>query len=325
MTGAVLDVRELNVTYGKRDTPVYAVRGVTFALRERETFGIVGESGSGKTTVVRAIIGLLGARAATVTGEVSLDGRNVLELPERAMRKVRGRQVAMIFQDPMTALNPVLRIDEQIGEALGGGFRANRSAARKKAVELLEMVGVPAADRRVRQYPHEFSGGMRQRVLIAIALAAGPRVLLADEPTTALDVTTQAQILLLLRKLQAEVGMSVVLVSHNLAVIAAMCDRVAVMYGGEIVEAGSVVDVLSQPRHPYTVGLVRSLPALQPESRFLQAIPGGPPSLVDAQTVCAFAPRCALAEAECREWETSLLPAGEGRVSRCRRHSEVRL
>lgn len=325
MTGALLDVRDLSVTYRSGDKPVYAARGVTFALGERETFGIVGESGSGKTTVVRAIIGLLAARSAEVAGQVCLDGRNVLELPERQMRKVRGGQVAMIFQDPMTALNPVLRIDEQIGEALRGGSRARRGAVRQKAVELLEMVGVPGADRRVRQYPHEFSGGMRQRVLIAIALAGGPRVLLADEPTTALDVTTQAQILLLLRKLQAEVGMSVVLVSHNLAVIAAMCDRVAVMYGGKIVESGAVADVLSRPRHPYTVGLVRSLPALQPESRFLQAIPGGPPSLAEAGNVCAFAPRCHLAEQECRSWETILLPAGQGQVSRCRRHSEVEL
>jgi oligopeptide transport system ATP-binding protein len=329
MSGALMDVRELSVTYPGYGDEVRAAHQVSFQLGERETLGIVGESGSGKTTVVRSLIHLLPGSKARVTGTVEFEGRNLVDLSERQMRRIRGREIAMIFQDPMSALNPVLRIGEQIEEALRAQSGLGRVKRRKRAVELLELVGVPAPDRRLRQYPHEFSGGMRQRVLIAIALAGNPKVLLADEPTTALDVTTQAQILALLRQLQRELGMSVILVTHNLAVVAEMCERVAVMYAGEIVESGTTEELLHRPRHPYTAGLVASLPAMQPGSRYLSVVPGGPPSLAETDATCSFRPRCGLAQPECVGWETELLSISDrnnghdGQLSRCLRHEQV--
>jgi oligopeptide/dipeptide ABC transporter ATP-binding protein len=323
MSETVLSVRDLSVTYAGSDGPVRAARDVSFTVQRGETLGIVGESGCGKTTVVRSLIGLLPSKGVTVSGEIGYGGRNLARLSERELRSVRGREISMIFQDPMSALNPVLRVGEQIEESRRAQSGLGRRARTRRAVELLELVGVPAAAARLRQHPHEFSGGMRQRVLIAIALASGPKVLLADEPTTALDVTTQAQILALLQHLQAELGMAVVLVTHNLGIVAEMCERVAVMYAGEVVETGATEDLLVRPRHPYTAGLVASLPSMQPGSRYLQVVPGGPPSLAQTDATCAFAPRCTLAEPECERWTTELLDAGPGAQSRCRRHPEL--
>jgi peptide/nickel transport system ATP-binding protein len=323
VTDALLEVRDLSVSYPGAQGEVRAAHRVSLELRERETLAIVGESGCGKTTVVRALMHLLPGLGPRVTGEVRFGGRDLVGLSERQMRRVRGREMAMIFQDPMSALNPVLRIGEQIEEGLRAQGDLARSARRRRAIELLELVGVPAAERRLRQYPHEFSGGMRQRVLIAIALAGNPKVLLADEPTTALDVTTQAQILALLRRLQQELGMSVILVTHNLGLVAEMCERVAVMYAGEVVESGTTEEILTRPRHPYTAGLVASLPAMQPGSRYLRVVPGGPPSLAETDATCSFRARCALAQPECGAWETELLTAADGQLSRCRRYDQV--
>jgi peptide/nickel transport system ATP-binding protein len=317
----VLAVRDLQVRYEGTRT-VHAVNGVSFAVGAGEIFGLVGESGCGKSATLRAMIGLL-PKSAHVAGEVRFHGDDLLAMRERELRAVRGAGISMIFQDPMTYLNPVLKVGEQLTETLSRHTDLDRRARRARAVQLLRQVGIASPERRVRQYPHEFSGGMRQRVLIAIALACGSKVLLADEPTTALDVTIQDQILRLLRELRAELGMSIVLVSHDLGVIVQTCDRVAVMYGGQVVESAPVRELLRAPRHPYTVGLVESLPRPANPSRFLKPIGGSPPSLREAPRTCVFEPRCPLAEEACREWETELLDVGPAHASRCRRHNAV--
>jgi oligopeptide/dipeptide ABC transporter ATP-binding protein len=318
---AVLEVRDLRVRYDGSRT-VHAVNGVSFDVRAGEIFGLVGESGCGKSATLRAMIGLVPA-SARVTGEVRFDGADLVAMRERELRAVRGAGISMIFQDPMTYLNPVLKVGEQLTETLRRHTDLDRAQRRARAAELLRQVGIASPERRLRQYPHEFSGGMRQRVLIAIALACGAKLLLADEPTTALDVTIQDQILRLLRELRAELGMSLVLVSHDLGVIVQTCDRVAVMYGGQLVETAPVRELLRAPRHPYTVGLVESLPRAANPSRFLKPIAGAPPSLREAPRTCVFAPRCPLAEEACLEWDTELLDVGPGHAARCRRHAVV--
>jgi oligopeptide/dipeptide ABC transporter ATP-binding protein len=319
--GAVLAVRDLAVRYEGART-VHAVNGVSFDVGGGEIFGLVGESGCGKSATLRAMIGLL-PKSAQVTGEVRFHGDDLVAMRERELRTIRGAGISMIFQDPMTYLNPVLKVGEQLTETLRRHTGLDRRQRQARAVELLRQVGIASAERRLRQYPHEFSGGMRQRVLIAIALACGSKVLLADEPTTALDVTIQDQILRLLRELRAELGMSIVLVSHDLGVIVQTCDRVAVMYGGQLVETAPVRELLRAPKHPYTVGLVESLPRPANPSRFLKPIAGAPPSLREAPRTCVFAPRCPLAEEACRTWDTVLLDVGPAHAARCRRHSAV--
>jgi oligopeptide/dipeptide ABC transporter ATP-binding protein len=319
--GAVLAVRDLAVRYEGART-VHAVNGVSFDVGGGEIFGLVGESGCGKSATLRAMIGLL-PKSAQVTGEVRFHGDDLVAMRERELRTIRGAGISMIFQDPMTYLNPVLKVGEQLTETLRRHTGLDRRQRRARAVELLGQVGIASAERRLRQYPHEFSGGMRQRVLIAIALACGSKVLLADEPTTALDVTIQDQILRLLRELRVELGMSIVLVSHDLGVIVQTCDRVAVMYGGQLVETAPVRELLRAPKHPYTVGLVESLPRPANPSRFLKPIAGAPPSLREAPRTCVFAPRCPLAEEACRTWDTALLDVGPAHAARCRRHSAV--
>jgi oligopeptide/dipeptide ABC transporter ATP-binding protein len=319
--GAVLAVRDLAVRYEGART-VHAVNGVSFDVGGGEIFGLVGESGCGKSATLRAMIGLL-PKSAQVTGEVRFHGDDLVAMRERELRTIRGAGISMIFQDPMTYLNPVLKVGEQLTETLRRHTGLDRRQRQARAVELLRQVGIASAERRLRQYPHEFSGGMRQRVLIAIALACGSKVLLADEPTTALDVTIQDQILRLLRELRAELGMSIVLVSHDLGVIVQTCDRVAVMYGGQLVETAPVRELLRAPKHPYTVGLVESLPRPANPSRFLKPIAGAPPSLREAPRTCVFAPRCPLAEEACRTWDTALLDVGPAHAARCRRHSAV--
>ena len=323
----ILEVEGLYTYIANEDGVVRAVDGVSFSLRQGEILGVVGESGSGKSVMCRTLAGLMPSPPARSIGEVryaGYPGRNLLELRPSEQQRLRGAHVSMIFQDPMSALNPVMRVGDQIEEAVGAHSRLSGRARRKRAIELLDRVGIPAPARRLRAYPHEFSGGMRQRVLIASAVASQPRILLADEPTTALDVIIQDQILSLLLELQRDFGMSMILVSHDLGVIAEMCDRIAVMYGGQIVELTDARTLLTEPCHPYTISLLRSLPDAERKTRYLLSIPGTPPRLVDIEPGCRFANRCPLATAECRTWETELLAVGSEHLVRCRRHDEAR-
>jgi oligopeptide/dipeptide ABC transporter ATP-binding protein len=325
---AILEVEDLYTYIAVEGGVVRAVDGVSFSLREGEILGLVGESGSGKSVTCRTIAGLMPSPPAWSIGEVryaGYPGRNLLRLRPVEQQRLRGAHISMIFQDPMSALNPVMRVGDQIEEAVAAHARLGPRERRRRAVELMERVGIPAAARRMRSYPHEFSGGLRQRVLIAAALASHPRILLADEPTTALDVIIQDQILSLLLELQRDFGMSMILVSHDLGVIAEMCDRTAVMYGGQIVELADARTLLTEPRHPYTISLLRSLPDAERKTRYLLSIPGTPPRLVDIDPGCRFAPRCPLAEIECRTWDTELLSVGSGEhLVRCRRHHDAR-
>ena len=311
---AELAVQGLRVAFLRRGTE--AVRGVSLAIAPGEALGLVGESGSGKSLTARAILGLL-PRGATVAGRIALDGQSLLELPAAAMQRLRGSRIAMIFQDPMSSLNPVLRVGEAIAQVARAHDRGAAGTATRRAVELMERVGIRDAAARARDYPHQFSGGMRQRIMIAMALAARPALLLADEPTTALDVIVQLGILQLLDQLRREEGMSLLLVSHDLGVVAGVCDRVAVMYAGEIVETGPTADVLFGPRMPYTVGLVASVPREGQRGR-LVAIPGAPPVPGRLAPGCQFAPRCPLAAADCRGEPVDPVAIGDGHWARCR-------
>jgi len=324
----ILEVEGLYTYIATGDGVVRAVDGVSFSLRSGEILGLVGESGSGKSVTCRTIAGLMPSPPAQSVGEVryaGYPGHNLLGLRASEQQRLRGAHVSMVFQDPMSALNPVMRVGDQIEEAVGAHARLGARDRRRRAIELLHRVGIPAPARRLRDYPHEFSGGMRQRVLIAVAIASNPRILLADEPTTALDVIIQDQILSLLLELQRDSGMSMILVSNDLGVIAEMCDRIAVMYGGQIVELADSRALLTEPRHPYTISLLRSLPDATRKTRYLQSIPGTPPRLVDIEPGCRFATRCPLATPECATWETELLTApGGAHLVRCRRHDDAR-
>lgn len=311
----ILEVGDLSVHYRTGRGTVRAVDGISFALKRGEVFGLVGESGCGKSAALRALIGLL-PRGTHVEGTIEYEQLG-LAMSERQLRAIRGRGVSMISQDPMTALNPVLRVREQIDEALSRHSKLDRAARRGRAIELMRLVGIPAPERRLSEYPHQFSGGMRQRILIAIALACEPRVLLADEPTTALDVTVQDQILQLLRGLQRRLGMSMILVSHDLGVIAQMCDRVAVMYAGQIVEHGPTDHVIRAPRHPYTQALLASVLEMDREEQELPSIPGLPPVVSLPWPTCRFYDRCALRQEACRTWITELLPVSAVHFKRC--------
>jgi oligopeptide transport system ATP-binding protein len=292
---ALLSVRDLVVRFRTHEGTVHAVNGVSFDLEEGETLGLVGESGCGKSVTNLAIIRLLPKPAGRIEGgQVLFDGQNLTGLREGELREIRGREIAMIFQDPMTSLNPVLTIEEQMVETIRAHRAISTDQARQRAVELLEMVGIPHPETRLRNYPHQFSGGMRQRVMIAMALALEPKLLIADEPTTALDVTIQAQVLELLRALTADTGTALILITHDLGVVAGMTQRVNVMYAGYIVETASTAEVFANPHHPYTVGLLHSIPRLdeeQPEE--LVPIEGSPPDQRRAPVGCPFAPRCA--------------------------------
>jgi len=290
----VLEVRDLRVEFRSRGKRVRAVNGVSFHLDDGETLGLVGESGCGKSVTALSIMRLIPRPPGRIVeGEAEFEGRDLLALSDDEIRRVRGNSIAMVFQDPMTSLNPVLSVGRQIGEALRVHRAMGRLAARKRTIELLEQVGIPSARQRVDDYPHQFSGGMRQRVMIAMALSCEPRVLIADEPTTALDVTIQAQILELLKRLQGELGMAMILITHDLGVMAGVADRVCVMYAGYIVESAAVDEAFKLPRHPYTLGLHRSLPNLVrgPRQR-LVPIEGLPPDLANPQPGCPFQPRC---------------------------------
>ncbi|HEV2281255.1 MAG TPA: ABC transporter ATP-binding protein [bacterium] len=314
-----LRVEALTVAFRGGGHPV--VRGVSFDIGPGEAFGLVGESGSGKSLTCRAILRLL-PRGATGGGRVTYGARSLLELDDAEMQALRGSTIAMIFQDPMTALNPVLRVGDAIAQVVASHERLGARAARRRALEMMERVGIRDAARRAAAYPHEFSGGMRQRIHIAMALAARPTLLLADEPTTALDVIVQAEILRLLDGLRREQGMSLLLVSHDFRVVAGLCDRVGVMYAGELVEIGPTPTVLHRPEHPYTVGLLNSLPEAVSGER-LRAIPGAPPDPEHLPQGCAFAPRCPLAVQACGAAPIPLSQTSTGHLSRCVRIDRV--
>ncbi len=291
MSDNILEVRHLRVSFKTFSGMVQAVRDVSFTLGRGETLALVGESGCGKSATCRTIMRLLAKNAQIEGGEVLFEGENLLTKSAREMREIRGAKIAMIFQDPMTALDPTMTIGRQIAETITLHRKVSRAQAKARAIELLGLVGIEEPERRYRQYPHEFSGGQRQRIVIAIALAADPTVLIADEPTTALDVTMQAQILDLLRDIQKRTGASIIFITHDLGVVANMADRVAVMYAGRIIETGTADEVFYDPRHPYTWGLLASMPTLSTDSPTLYAIPGTPPTLIDPAPGDAFAPR----------------------------------
>jgi oligopeptide transport system ATP-binding protein len=291
----LLSIHDLVVRFRTHDGTVYAVNGVSFDLDEGETLGLVGESGCGKSVTNLAVMRLLPKPAGKIEGgEVIFEGQDLLSLDESEMRDLRGKEIAMIFQDPMTSLNPVLTIEEQMVETIRAHRRVSKSAARARTLELLRTVGIPQPEARLRSFPHQFSGGMRQRVMIAMALALEPKLLIADEPTTALDVTIQAQVLDLLKRLAAEQGTAVILITHDLGVVAGMTKRVNVMYAGFVVESATTADLFARPRHPYTVGLLHSMPRLDAQpGEPLIPIEGVPPDLRQAPVGCPFAPRCA--------------------------------
>ncbi|CAA9240717.1 MAG: Oligopeptide transport ATP-binding protein OppD [uncultured Corynebacteriales bacterium] len=324
-TDAVLSVDDLNVRFPTEDGVVHAVRGVSFDLRPGEVLGIVGESGSGKSVTSLAIMGLLPG-SAQLTGSVKFRGRELLGLNDRQMSVVRGKSVAMVFQDPMTSLDPVYKIGVQIAETVRQHDKnLSRQAAKARAVDLLKLVGIPNAADRVDSYPHEFSGGMRQRVVIAIAIANQPEVIIADEPTTALDVTVQAQVLEVLKTAQDETGAATVLITHDLGVVAGMVDRVLVMYAGRAVEKGTVEDVFYRARMPYSIGLLGSMPRIDAgERQRLTPIKGSPPSLINPPPGCPFGPRCPLHYAQCDVAEPDLRQVdGAGHVAACIRVDEI--
>jgi oligopeptide/dipeptide ABC transporter ATP-binding protein len=294
----ILQIKDLTVEFSTEDGVVHAVSHVSYDLHSGEVLGIVGESGSGKSVSMLSVLGLIPMPPGRITsGEALFKGQDLVKMKKSKLRELRGGQMAMIFQDPMTSLNPVLTIGDQISEALlAHNEGMNADGARKRTVELLELVGVPYAERRVEQYPHEFSGGMRQRAMIAMAIANDPSVLVADEPTTALDVTIQAQIVEVLKTAQRETHAAIVLITHDLGLIAELADRVVVMYAGKVVELGDVFTIFNSPRHPYTVGLMNSLARLDADQTRLEPIPGQPPSLVHLPPGCSFHPRCALSQ-----------------------------
>jgi peptide/nickel transport system ATP-binding protein len=311
----LLEIDDLHIAFEDRDGAVPAVRGVSLAIDRGEVMGLVGESGCGKTVTALALLRLLPAPPAQITaGAIRFDGRDLLGLSEKEMRRIRGHRIAMIFQEPMTALNPVFTVGHQIGESLAIHLGLDRRARNRRAAELLGQVGIADAERRLRDYPHQLSGGQRQRVMIAMALACDPDVLIADEPTTALDVTIQAQILTLLTRLQRERGLAVLLITHDMGVVAQTTDRVAVMYAGEIVEQAPTTDLFARPYHPYTHGLLASIP--RPGADRLTPIPGQLPPLSDLPPGCAFADRCAWAQSACHDRPPPVL-GGQRHWRRC--------
>jgi peptide/nickel transport system ATP-binding protein len=296
---ALLEVTDLRTSFDTVDGSVGAVDGVSFDVESGKVLGIVGESGCGKSVTSLSIMQLLSKKVATTTGSVKLDGRELIELDADDMHSIRGREMAMIFQDPMTSLNPVYKVGWQLEEAVHLHHKVTKQEARARALRMLEAVGIPGAEDRLENYPHEMSGGMRQRVMIAMALINEPKLLIADEPTTALDVTTQAQIIDLLRKLQTEFSSAIIMITHDLGVVAELCDEVIVMYAGRVVERGSVFDIFERPQHPYTWGLLGSLPGRNAHVDRLFSIPGSPPSLLNPPSGCRFAPRCAYRMESC--------------------------
>ena len=313
----VLDVRDLAVRFPTPDGVVQAVRGVSFQLHRGETLGVVGESGSGKSVTSLSIMGLLNRRRALISGEALFGGRNLLELPDDQLRRIRGKEIAMVFQDPFACLHPLYRVGAQLAEAVTAHEDVSKAAANARAVELLEAVGIPNAKARARDYPHQFSGGMRQRAMIAMALVHNPAVLIADEPTTALDVTVQAQILELIDQVKRDFACGVILVTHDLGVVAETTDSVMVMYAGGVMEHGTADEVFWEPQHPYTWGLMDSMPTVERRLDRLRAIEGQPPSLVSPPPGCPFHPRCAFRFDACDKQVPALAPLPGGHRDAC--------
>jgi oligopeptide transport system ATP-binding protein len=310
--GALLEVKNLETRFFTQDGVVHAVNGISYTLDKGETLAIVGESGSGKSVSVLSLLKLIPHPPGKITGgEVWFEGKDLLKMSDSEIRHIRGNKIAMIFQDPMTSLNPVLTIGFQVMEALQLHMGMDKQQAKERTIELLQMVGIPDAEKRLNDYPHQFSGGMRQRVMIAMGLACNPQILIADEPTTALDVTIQAQIVDLVKKLQKEIGMSVIWITHDLGVVAGLADRVIVMYAGSIVEEAPVKELYGNPRHPYTLGLLRSIPRMdRPRKEKLTPIKGLPPNLIDMPPGCPFAPRCEYRTERCLHEKPELREVG---------------
>lgn len=321
----LLSVEHLRTYFHTREGVVKAVDDISFDLSAGKTLGIVGESGSGKSVANLSLLRLIPNPPGKIEGgQIRFEGRDLLKLPDELIRQIRGNQISMIFQDPMTSLNPFLTIERQMSEVLEIHKGLSRSEARTKVLQMLDVVGIPGAEARLKDYPHQFSGGMRQRVMIAMALLCQPKLVIADEPTTALDVTIQAQILELLRNLQREFQMAIILITHNLGVAATMCERIAVMYAGRIVEFGTAKEIFYNPRHPYTVGLLRSIPRLdEAVADRLETIPGQPPDIINLPAGCPFAPRCSYAIDRCRREYPEAISFEEHHYSRCWRAKDI--
>jgi oligopeptide/dipeptide ABC transporter ATP-binding protein len=323
----LLSIRELAVEFRTEDGIVHAVDGISYEVFPGETLGIVGESGSGKSVSTMALLGLIPQPPGRiVSGTAMFKGRDLLKMRRKELRQFRGDEVAMVFQDPMTSLNPVLKVGYQLGEAIKTHYpKEPDEKVKARVIELLRLVGVPNPDVRANQYPHEFSGGMRQRAMIAMSIANSPSLLIADEPTTALDVTIQAQVLEVLKRVQEETHAATILITHDLGIVAELCDRVLVMYGGRIVESGDVHTIFRAPRHPYTIGLMDSLPKLTEDEEWLRPIPGAPPSLINRPPGCAFHPRCFLSQGRirCREEVPQLESVGDEHSAACHFSDEL--
>lgn len=318
-----LSVRNLEVRYSSENETVYAVEGVSFDLQKGKTLALVGETGAGKTSIAKAILRILPDISAKVTGgQIILDGEDLLQLEERKMRTIRGNKISMVFQDPMTALNPTMRIGPQIAEGIKIHSKVSRQEAEKRAKEMLETVGIPA--QRYNDYPHQFSGGMKQRVVIAIALSCNPELLLADEPTSALDVTIQAEVLTMIKKLREEFNTAMIMITHDLGVVAQVCDDVAIVYAGEILEYGSKEDVYLHHFHPYTTGLFEAIPQMDVHVERLRAIKGLPPDPTDLPKGCHFSPRCPFATPECKNGEIPSVEVRPGHFCKCLHPEEGR-
>jgi oligopeptide/dipeptide ABC transporter ATP-binding protein len=322
----ILQIKDLKTHFFSHAGVVKAVDGISYDVHEGETVGIVGESGSGKSVSALSVMRLIpDPPGKIVAGEILLQGEDLLKMDADEMRGIRGNKIGMVFQEPLTSLNPVLTIERQLTETLELHMKMERPEARKRAVELLELVGIPDAPRRVKDYPHQFSGGMRQRVMIAMALSCNPKLIIADEPTTALDVTIQAQVLELIHRLSDQFGTAVIVITHNLGVVARHAHHVNVMYGGKIVESGTSKDIYGDPAHPYTLGLLRSVPRLD-EARKAKLVPieGNPPDLMNLPSGCSFRPRCQFAIEKCAQEAPPLMQVGEGHYSACWRWEHVK-
>jgi peptide/nickel transport system ATP-binding protein len=312
----IVEIKDLHVEFHSDDAIVHAVNGVNLTIREGETLGLVGETGAGKTTIARAILGIIAKPQGHITsGEILFDGEDILKYPEKEMRDLRGNQIAMIFQDPMTALNPIERVGDQIEEAIGLHNKITHADAIERAMQMLELVGIPRE--RYFEYPHQFSGGMKQRVVIAMALACNPKLLLADEPTTALDVTIQAQVLKMMKELKEKLNTAVLMITHDLGVVASICQKVAVIYAGEIVEYGTLEQIFDHPTHPYTIGLFGSLPKLDSTEKRLKPIKGMMPDPTLEIQGCKFAERCEHATEACRAKKPEIYTTQDGHQIRC--------
>ena len=326
MSEQLVEVKDLKVTYYQNGVETPVVRNVSFEIKKNETLGLVGESGSGKSVTSKAIMRLIAEPPGKIAnGEILFEGKNLLKMKEKQMQKVRGKDIAMIFQEPMTSLNPLYTCGSQIAEAILLHNKCSKQEARERAVELLKMVGIPAPESRLKQYPFEFSGGMRQRIIIAIALACNPKLIVADEPTTALDVTVQAQIMELIGSLQKELDMAVILVTHDLGVVASLCDRISIMYGGNIMEEGTTDEIFYDPKHPYTKGLLNSIANSNADHREpLKPIPGTPPDLLKLGDQCPFASRCSEAMEICTKATPLVTEFGETHKCKCWLHCKER-